>query len=258
MAELTLPYNKPLITRALEKPFLPGRQVFALYEDHVVIAIVRGTQEYPEQIYDLDEGYDAWSTFSRARRVSVIPLADVDQIHSHESGVSSDARVRLTFVLNKARHSVLLPAAEGTTALCYLADKYADKLNPTAESAIDVRRKVVRCLIGVCVLLDVWIAWAMWELWTTQSITGPRFLADFIWGIYEVRGFRTTALVMVLGAVCFNLLMWVLSFATPATEQRALNCSNCGYPLRGLRSNKCPECGSTIGVGAPTRDSPDR
>lgn len=252
MSGSTLPGDRPLITRTLEKPFLPGRQVFALYRDHAVIAIVRGVQELPERIYSPD-GHDAWRAFSRARRVSVIPLAEVDRILSHESGTGNDATVKLTFVSNKAHRSVLLPVAEGTTALLYLADRYADILNPTAESSMDARRKMIRCLIGLCLLLDVWVAWSIWELWTTQSITGPSFLVDFMWYVYEQRGFRTAAAVMALGAVFFNLLMWVLSFATPTTQRRTLNCSNCGYLLRGMRSNRCPECGSTIAAEVQAR-----
>ena len=238
--------NGPLIVKALGKPFLPGRRVFALYEDHVVTAIVRGPQDFPDAIYEPD-GHHAWRTLARTRRVSVLSLADVDWIKSYEgNNYDFGASVRLTFLHQNKKMSVLLPEQEGKHALVYLAENFADKLDPKVESTIDARRKQVWILITLCVMTNGWLGWAIWELWTTSSLSGPKLLVGIIWAIYEARGFATTAGVCLLGAVFFDVMMFTFSLIRPPNEPRALNCSNCGYQLRGLQGAECPECGTTI------------
>lgn len=252
MSNSTLPADGPLIIRTLEKPFFPGRRVFALYEDHVVIATVRGHPPFPKRI-NAGRKSDDWETLPGTRRVSVLRLADVARIRSYEKGNGPDSTVRLTFVCDDATHSVLLPEAMGTLALAHLAENCEDKLDPEVESVVELRRSSGWSLVVVCLLLDGWVAFILWELATRGSITGPRFLVDIVRRVYESRGFGATALVCGLGAVFFNLLMWVLSFATPPTKARLLNCAHCGYRLRGLKSEKCPECGEPIKTSLPTR-----
>ncbi len=254
MPNVTFPVDGPLIVQTLKKPFLPGRQMFAIYERHVVTAIVRGPQDFPEAIYG-PNGADAWRTLTRARRVLVLPLIDVDWIRSYESDIDgATSTVRLTFLHKNKKLRVLLPEKEGTLALAYFGERFADKLDPKVESAIDARHKQVWSLLIACVLVDGWFGWAIWELWTTSSLSGPKLMVDFIWNIYETRGFGTTAGVCVFFAVCFNLMMLTFSFIRPPKKPRALNCSNCGYQLRGLRGTECPECGSTIKSSVSTRN----
>jgi hypothetical protein len=243
LPESTLLKNGPLIIQTLAKPFLPGRQLFALYENHVVIATIRGPLDFPEEVYRLNE-HDAWKTLARSRKVTVLSIADIDWMRSYESGVSTDSSVKLTFQRKKAKWSVLLPEKEGTMALTYLAGNFGDKFDATVESTIDVRRKMRWALFLACLLIDGWVAWAMFGLWTTQTISGPTLFVRLIGRIYEARGFATTATITVLCTVFFNILMWVLSLATPPTKRRTMNCGNCGYSLRGSTANRCPKCGT--------------
>ncbi len=245
MTELTLPNDEPLIIRTLEKPFLPGRQVFALYKDHLVFAIVRGTQDFPEEILS-SNGADAWQTFDRAKKVLVLAHIDVDWIKSHERSAVNGGGVKLSFVYQKMKKTVQLPGKEGALVLTLLAEKFADKLDPKIDSAIDVRSQLIRIAIASCLLLDGFLAWMLWDLWYNQAITGPSIVVDIMWHIYKSRGFSMTATISILFAAMLNWLMLIVCLSKPPTRKYALNCSNCGYQLRGLTSNKCPECGTEI------------
>ena len=57
-----------------------------------------------------------------------------------------------------------------------------------------------------------------------------------------------------LGAVLGGMVGW---FFLKQIKDQVFNnghCSNCGYDLRGLRSNACPECGLGIKVAPTTED----
>lgn len=245
LSELDLPDDGPLIMKTLEKPFLPGHQVLALYDDHVVFAIVQGSQEFPEEILG-PGGAKVWSTFDRARKVLVLPHAEVEWIKSHERCVENGSAIKITFLFKKMKKSVLLPEKEGAIALTSLAEKFGDKLDPTVDSAVDVQHYTNLITLLICLLLDGWLAWALWDLWNNNAITGPRLIVDFMWLFYESRGFATTATLSIVCVALFNWLMLVVCLSKSPPRTYTLNCSNCGYQLRGLTSKKCPECGTKI------------
>ena len=237
--------NLPLILKTAKKPFLPGRQYVAIYEDHMVIAIVRGRLEGPVELH-ASKGADAWRKLPRARRISIIPLAEVDWIKSYEHGTSRSNTIQLTFSRGNSKFSVELPPEQGAIALAYLADKYGDKLDAKAESAIDARRKQLHSIIIICLIVNSWLAWSVWSLWRMGSITGPKVLVRPIYSFYETYGLTTTAIASAIGAACFNVILFACLLIRLPVEPRTLNCTHCGYRLQGLSGSQCPECGTPI------------
>jgi len=238
----TFPADGPLIIQTLAKPFLPGRQIFALYQNHVVIATVRGPLTFPEGICR-SNGHALWPTLARTRKVSVIPISKIDWIRSYEHGVDDESSVKLTFESKKSRWSVTLSEEAGAKVMTYLANNFGDKFDARVESAVDVKRKARWSLFLWCIVVDGYVAWCLYTLWNTQTMYGPKIFVGFIRLVYEARGFSTAAGVTILCTIFLNLLLSAFWFASPPTKRRTMNCGNCGYSLRGSTANRCPECG---------------
>ena len=79
--------------------------------------------------------------------------------------------------------------------------------------------------------LSLWIVGLIWLLGVAGFITGPISL--------PIHG--GTSL------VCFFVAYWLNNrIVTMDVARRAGRCPGCNYDLRGINSDKCPECGMKI------------
>lgn len=83
-------------------------------------------------------------------------------------------------------------------------------------------------------------------------VVGLVGLALFLFGAVSAETWDDTMLVLVGTGIMFLGLAWGRDAWRRARQQYRFQrrlCQRCGYPMRGLHSPRCPECGALLPLG---------
>ncbi len=226
-----------LICETRHRPFLGGRETIALYQTKLIIAIVRGKGDLPESLLRTD-GASNWIEFGRAKKVRIVAVDEIESVNTYEK------QDWISFAIIANDEKIVFDVAHdaGEVILQEFAQRMPNKLVSRLHTGRDARRAHYWGVVVGCVGVDILAAWVVYEMYR-GTFQGRGVVANIIYQIYESRGFAVAAVLTAFGAMAINMLFALMLVIVPSNPESILNCNECGYDIRGLRGERCPECG---------------